>query len=75
MHYETSAGLPTRGLTYAKLLDHLREAQECAALMGHLTKAEGTVADEALANGWLAVSENLRRMQDLITKMAMGRMN
>ena len=43
--------------------------------MGHLTKAEGTVADEALANGWLAVSENLRRMQDLITKMAMGRMN
>lgn len=43
--------------------------------MAHLTKAEGTVADEALANGWLTISENLRRMQDLITKLAMGRLN
>ena len=36
MKYETSAGLPTRGLTYSKMLDHLREAEECAAMMAHL---------------------------------------
>jgi hypothetical protein len=75
MKYETQAGLPTRGLTFAKLLDHLREAQECAALMAHLVKAEGTVADEALGNGWLMVQELLRRTSLKITEMAQGRLN
>lgn len=75
-HYETTvAGLPTRGLTFSKLIDHLREAQECCAMMAHLTKAEGTLADEALANGWIAISENLRRMQHIITAMATSRLN
>jgi hypothetical protein len=70
--YETLAGLPTRGLTYAKLLDHLREAQELTAMMAHLTKAEGTLADEALSNGWLMISELLKRLTDKVTSMATG---
>ncbi len=72
--YETSAGVPTRGLTFAKMLDHLREAETCASLMAHLTKSEGTVADEALANGWLKVAENLRRLCEVITLMAQRRL-
>jgi hypothetical protein len=70
MKYETHAGLPTEGLTYAKLLEHLREAQECAAMMAHLRQAQGTLADTAIANGWLAVSEQLRRMAFVITQLA-----
>ena len=75
MKYETSAGLPTRGLTYAKLLDHLREAQELTAMMAHLVKAEGTIADEALGNGWIIISELLKRLTDKVTSMAMHKLN
>jgi hypothetical protein len=75
MKYETQAGLPTRGLTYAKLLDHLREAEECCAMMAHLVKAEGTIADEALGNGWLIMADLIHRMIAKITALAQGRLN
>lgn len=69
------AGLPTRGLTYSKLLENLRESQELCAVMSHLVGLEGTVADKALSNGWLLIAENLRRMERVITDMATGRLN
>jgi hypothetical protein len=75
MHYETQAGLPTRGLTFAKLTEHLREAEECCAMMAHLVKAEGTIADEALGNGWILISQNLEKVRKVVTQMAMGRLN
>jgi len=75
MPYETSAGLPTRGLTYAKLLENLRECQELTAMMAHLVKAEGTVADEALGNGWIVISELLKRLTDKVTAMTMHKLN
>ena len=75
MKYETQAGLPTRGLTYAKLLENLHECQDLTAMMAHLTKAEGTLADEALANGWLMISELLKRLTDKVTAMAMNKLN
>lgn len=68
-------GLPTRGLTYSKLLENLRESQELCAVMSHLVGLEGTVADKALSNGWLLIAENLRRMERVITDMATGRLN
>jgi hypothetical protein len=74
-HYETEAGLPTRGVTYAKLLDHLREAEECMILMAHLVKAEGTIADEALGNGWLLMAQMHERIRRKVTEMAQGRLN
>jgi len=75
MPYETIGGLPTHGITYMELLDHLRESQKCCAILSHLHNTEGNVADEALANGWLSIAENLRRMQHMVTKLAQGRMN
>lgn len=74
-HYETSAGLPTRGLTYAKMLDHLRETEELMILMAHLVKAEGTLADEALANGWLLMAQMHEKIRHKVTEMAQGRLN
>ena len=60
-------GLPTNGETFAKLLEHLRLAQEDAAMLAHLNNAN----DNALiAKGWLAVSEMLKMTQHNVTKLA-----
>ena len=74
MSYETLAGLPTPGITYAKLMDHLREAQDCAALLAHLQKTEDGVRDTAVGNGWLAIAELFRRVQAQVTTLAQGRL-
>lgn len=75
MSYETIGGQVTRSITYAKLIELLKDAQECSAVMAHLHNTEGNLADTALANGWLLIAENLRRMQFVVTKMAQGRLN
>jgi hypothetical protein len=69
------AGLPTRGLTYSKLLENLRESQELCAIMSHLVGLEGTVADQALAQGWIKIAENFARIEKVVTHMATGRLN
>lgn len=73
--YETIAGLPTPGITYAKMLDHLRELQDCMAMMAHLIRTEDKMKDIALANGWLAMAELTRQMELKVTELAQGRLN
>lgn len=72
--YETTAGIPTRGGTYAKLCDHLREAQDCAAMMAHLHNTEGNDTDKLLARGWLGVEELLKRLVHQVTKLAVNKL-
>lgn len=72
-HYETIGGLPSRGITFAKLVDHLREAQECCALLGHLHNTENNSRDKLIGQGWLLVAELLRKMQHQVTSMAQGK--
>jgi hypothetical protein len=72
MKYETVGGQVTRGETYAKLMDHLREAQECAAVLAHLHNTEGNDMDKLLAHGWLGIAEHFRLVQHKVTQMAMG---
>lgn len=67
MKYETIGGQVTRGETFAKLLMHLREAQECCAVLGHL---EGLHSAPLIQQGWYAVSEMLKRTQFQVTKFA-----
>lgn len=66
----THAGRPSRGLTYSKLCDALREAQDCSAMMAHLHNTEGNDADKVLARGWLGVEELLKRLVHQITDLA-----
>lgn len=73
--YETLMGVPTRGLTYAKLTDHLREAEDCANMMAHLHQTEGNDADKLLAKGWLGVGELLQRLNHQVTQLAMRNMS
>jgi len=65
--YEKVAGQVTAGETYLKMLDHLRELQECAAVQAHLARAndEGLLADR-----WLAASETFRMWQNVVTHLA-----
>jgi hypothetical protein len=44
-------------------------------MMAHLVRAEGGgVKDNAIANGWLAVSELFRQMAIKVTHLAQGRL-
>lgn len=63
--------LPTEGEEYAKLIEHLRLAQECAATLSHLT---GLNDRKPTSRGWLLVQENLKRMQYVVTEIAKGKL-
>jgi len=63
--------IPTQGETYARLLEYLRKAQEEAAMMAHLLQANDSTR---LALAWLAVSENMKKMQHHLTILAQGRL-
>lgn len=62
--------VPTRNEEFVKLIEHLRKAQEACIMLCHLVKAEGSKEDIVLGNAWLTVSEQLKQMQGVITKMA-----
>lgn len=59
--------VPTRGETFTKLLEHLRLAQESAAMMGHLENAND---QRKIAIMWLQVSELLAKMTHRVTELA-----
>jgi len=71
--YSTTAGLPTRGDAYTKLIWHLEEAADQAALLSHLHNTELSPMDKLVAKGWLGVHELLLRMKAQITKLAMNK--
>ena len=74
MSYSTIGGHITRGETYAKLTDHLREAQDCCDMMGHLHNTEGNDMDKTLAKGWLGMSQLLREVTNKITQLAANKL-
>jgi hypothetical protein len=65
--------IPTQGEIYSQLMEHIRKAQESAAMMSHLIHAE--TDNKELASRWIAVSENLKKMQYILTNLAMRKMN
>ena len=73
--FETEGGVVTRGMTYAKMLDHLREARDCSYIIAHLHQTEGNDMDTLLAHGWLGIGEMLKLVENKITQMAMRKMN
>ena len=68
-------GLPTQGQAYEKLIHHLREAQDTAALLAHLTRAQGSVRDNLIANGWVSIHELIGKMCHNVTDIAQGHIN
>jgi hypothetical protein len=65
---ETTAGSPlTQGECFAKLLHHIREAQEQVAALVHLANAND---DRMLARGWLSIVGQFKKMEHLVTQLA-----
>jgi len=62
--------IPTQGEQFAILLDHLRRAQEASAMLAHLVRDN----DALQAQGWLAISELMRKVQHEVTNLARRRM-
>jgi len=67
---EENLSNPTEGECFARLIEHLRKAQEECAMLSHLT---GSNDHKAAARGWLAVSEQLRVTQRVVTTIAKGK--
>lgn len=68
--------VPTSGEEFAKFIHHLREAQSSSATLAHLERANAsTPRGQAIANGWLAVSEQIARMVKITTDIAQGKLN
>lgn len=63
--------IPTEGEEYAKLIEYIRKAQESAAMLAHLCKANDK---SVAARGWLVISEQMKRMQRVVTQIASGKL-
>jgi hypothetical protein len=61
--------IPTQGESYAKIMEYLRKLQEETAMMAHLNQANDSTK---LAFAWLAMSENFKKMQHTLTRLAQG---
>ena len=68
--YSTVGGIPTRGEAYAKLMHHLNEAADQAAVLSHLHNTEDSSMDKLLAKGWLGIHQLLLKVRDQIVKLA-----
>jgi len=64
--------VPTTGECFARLIENLRKAQEEAATLAHLERAND---QRTRALGWLTVSEGLKLMQRNVTDLATKRLN
>jgi hypothetical protein len=67
LKYETSGGNLSESVTYSQLIEHLRLAQEAAAVLGHYKKANG---DELIGQGFLGIAELLGRTCTGVTQLA-----
>ena len=67
--YETKGGQADEAATYTRLIEHLRYAEECLYVLGHLRKASG---DEVIGSGFIGLGQMLHRMVSQVTKLATG---
>lgn len=65
--------VPTQGEAFSKLIFHFDEAMNQVAMLAHLARAQSNAGkDRALADGWLAVGELMKRQRWQLTELAKG---
>jgi hypothetical protein len=72
--YETVGGTVTRSETLSKLLELLREAEDCCYVIAHLHRTEHSKREELLATGWRGIGEMLALVRSQVIKIAKGRL-
>ena len=73
--YETTGGYVTRSEAYSKLMHHLIEAADQAAVLSHLHNTEASPMDQLVAKGWLGIHQLLLLTRDNIIKLAANKFN
>lgn len=63
--------IPTKGDEFAKLIEHIRKAEEHAAMLSHLYADESRMKQKS----WLQVSELMKRMAVTVTDIATKGLN
>lgn len=71
-YIDTTGGVPTRGGAYAKLIHHLREAENQAYVLSHLHNTEDDQVSKGLAKLWLMAGEQIKHMILRLTELAKG---
>ena len=67
--------VPTQGDEFAKFIHNLTLCQEGAYMLAHLARAQSNSSrDKALADGWTAVGELMKRMLHQTTELAKGKL-
>lgn len=68
-------GVPTPGEVLSKLIMDIAHTQEGMAMMGHLVKADSSNAKQrALGDGWIALSELMKRVNHQVIEMAKSKL-
>ena len=67
LDYQTTAGQISESDTFAQLLEHLRLAQECCNVIGHIRAVQD---DTLVAKGWHGIAEMLKMTQTNVTNIA-----
>lgn len=62
--------IPTKGECYSRLTEYLRRAQEEAAMLAHLSNADGDAGGRVVALGWLKIEDQLKKFIHTITHLA-----
>ena len=68
--YDTTGGIPTRDGAYTKLMWHLSEAADQAAVLSHIYNTEDSDLDKLIAKGWLGVHHLLMMVIEKIRNLA-----
>ena len=66
--------VPTAGEEFSKLLHHIDECRNCASMLMHLYKEQGSSKDLALSKGWFVIAENFKLQRAYIVEMAKGKL-
>jgi hypothetical protein len=72
--YETTAGYVTRTETLAKLLELLKEAEDCCYVIAHLHRTEDSKQEALLATGWRAVGQMISLVHRKVIEIAKGKL-
>lgn len=71
--FETLGGQVTRGETYVRIMDLLRELQDQCYVMAHLHATEDGAKDQLLATGWRGCGEMFKLVQHKVTALAQNK--
>ena len=73
--YQTSGGIPTRGLVFDQLIENLNQARNCCGMLAHIHQTESGTKDKVMALAWLSIAELMHKIVTKVTALGQGQLN